>query len=125
RGFCLLLSTDDIDHNVVDVVAGTQQANATDEKLLFSPFEVAATGVCIPPPQSGKYLLQRDPKGGHPLRLQIHLILLDKATKTHDISHPRCHLEVPGHGPILEPSQLGGVGLLSLQTISINFPDGS
>ena len=79
-------------HNCIDISAGPQQTDSSDQVLLFALFEKAAAGIRIAQLQGCENLLQGNVIGLHLGHVEIDLVLLDETSKAHHISQAWDHL---------------------------------
>ena len=111
-------------HDVANIFAGAQQADAANKILLLALLDITAAGVGIATPQGGEELLHGNVVGLHPGQVRIDFVLFDRAAEAHHVGHARRHLELPFHSPIFDAAQLARGELIPLDAVTINFANG-
>ena len=94
------------DNNVSDIVSGFQQADTSNQILLFALLEVASTGIRASAIERREELLKGDVVCLHLRRIGFNLVLFDETTKAHDICHAWDHFQLSSDRPILIGAQV-------------------
>ena len=111
------------DNNVSDIVSGFQQADTSNQILLFALLEVASTGIRASAIERREELLKGDVVCLHLRRIGFNLVLFDETAVRYDIGYAGYSLQLPRDGPVLDSAHLGGRNV-AFDSVAIDFPNG-
>src|SRR5262245_61735298 len=113
------------DDDVANILNRAEEADAPDDELLFTLFDVTSAGVHVAAFERAEYLMERHTVGFHPHEVGCYLVLLDKAPAAHDVGHSWNELEVSFHNPVLDAAEFRGIVMVRLQIDAEDLADGT